>query len=109
MLHIKNTILIFATLTFLNAETPPNVSMLPTHNLLPSIKWIESSEYNLLCFQIYANAKQNFQILDLNTSKHILPFAIIVDIDETILLNLAFRKETMQKKDNFFTKYGINI
>lgn len=76
----------------------------------PSVKWIESNEYNLLCYQIYQLAKQNFSTLDNNKSfsamleqkstDNLSP-AVIVDIDETILLNLEFRKETVEKDGKF--------
>jgi acid phosphatase len=92
------------------AKSNPNPNIVITSNTFPSVQWIGSAEYNLLCIQIYNTAKQNFIKLDLNNTNSvmieqerdsILPPAIIVDIDETILLNLAFRKETTNKAGKF--------
>lgn len=110
MLQMKKIIFLCTLFLSLNAESIPSLKTKSTINNFPSVKWIESDVYNLLCRQIYNTAKQNFLKLDLNnyTSTIIerqninnLPPAIIVDIDETILLNLEFRKETMKKVGTF--------
>ncbi len=75
-----------------------------------SIQWIQSDEYNLLCYQIYQSAKNNINNLMLNKSfstmleqNHTknLPPAIVTDIDETILSNLEFQKELLKKGEAF--------
>ncbi len=95
-------IFIFISFTYSNAES--------IVDKFPSVKWFESDEYDLLCFQTYQIAKKNLHRLDLNTSfstmleqKNVegLPSAIIVDIDETILLNLEFQKEKIKKERKF--------
>jgi len=87
----------------------------------PSIKWVESTEYKLLCNQIYHSAQQEFEKLNLNRVKSVmveqnkkqnLPLAIVTDIDETILLNYDLEKKILEDKVpfsfNLFKKY-INL
>ena len=75
-----------------------------------SVQWLESKEYDLLCYQIYQSAQKNLIALhsDKNFSSMLeqgsvseLKSAIVVDIDETILLNLAMRKELLEEKKDF--------
>lgn len=75
--------------------------------------WMESSEYNLLCQQVFSSARNNIERLDLNNShsailekysKQRLPLAIITDIDETILLNYKFQIETRKRGGAFSYK-----
>ncbi len=105
MTYVRIALLLCILLVSINAKSVPTIAT-RSINTFPSIDWIQSEEYNLLCIQIYNTAKQNFLTLDLNhttsvmleqnQTKNFAP-AVIVDIDETILLNLAFRKETMQQ------------
>ena len=111
MMLLKSFLLFCGLLVSIHAKSNPNPNIDITSNTFPSVQWIGSAEYNLLTTQIYSSAKQNFIKLDLNNTKsiivekgksdRILPLAIIVDIDETILLNLAFRKETTKKVGKF--------
>ena len=111
MILFKNFLLFCVLLVSAYSESVPTTGTALTPNTFPSVRWIESVEYNLLCTQIYKSAKQSFIKLDLNNtnsvmieqekSNKILPLAVIVDIDETILLNLAFRKETTSKVGKF--------
>jgi len=76
----------------------------------PSLQWVKSNEYKMLCSQIYQSAQHEFDRLDLTkvTSVMIeqsknknLPLAIVTDIDETILLNYDFQKEILEKNVPF--------
>ena len=80
----------------------------------PALKWIKSTEYKLLCSQVYQSAQQEFDKLDLNTvtsvmlehnTKKRLPLAVITDIDETILLNYDLQKKIL--KDNVPFSYNL--
>lgn len=73
-------------------------------------QWMKSLEYNLLCQQIFQNAKNNIERLDLNNTHSVvlesdtqldLPLAVITDIDETILLNYEFQVETRKRGGKF--------
>ena len=83
-----------------------------------SIKYMSSLEYNISCAQIYHNARNNFNKIELNNTESVmleqkysknLPLAIISDIDETILLNYEFQKMLSSTKQEFsyklFEKY----
>ena len=81
-----------------------------TTNENRSNQWMKSLEYNLLCQQIFKNAKNQIDKLDLNNApsailevntKLNLPLAIITDIDETILLNYQFQIEIRKRGGKF--------
>jgi len=85
-----------------------------------SIQWMTSLEYNLLCEQIFQNAKNRIEKLELDNNQSVLletnatlnlPLAVITDIDETILLNYEFQKESRKRGGKFsyelFEKYVI--
>jgi len=110
MSYLKLVLLVCILLVFINAESIPRTNTKVADDSFPSLQWIQSAEYNLLCSQIYNTAKENFNTLDLNNTHSALPkqentvklpLAVIVDIDETILLNLAFRKDTTTKVGTF--------
>ncbi len=110
---IKLTILTFSVIILsLQAETI-------TENR--SNQWMRSLEYNLLCQQIFKNAKSRIDKLDLKNAQSVileedtnlnLPLAVITDIDETILLNYYFQIETRKRGGKFsyelFEKYVTN-
>lgn len=75
-----------------------------------SNQWMKSLEYNLLCQQVFQNAKNNIDRLDLKNAHSVmletqtklnLPLAIVTDIDETILLNYEFQIETRKRGGKF--------
>jgi len=83
-----------------------------------SSHWMKSIEYNFLCQQVFQNAKNRINEINLShahseileaETKANLPLAVITDIDETILLNYDFQ---IEKQDNFsyelFEKYINN-
>lgn len=78
----------------------------------PSVQWLQSDEYNLLCEQIYKSARSNIDQLDSNSSftamveqkqKQIqnLPSAIVTDIDETIVSTLEYQKKLLKNGESF--------
>jgi acid phosphatase len=82
-----------------------------------SIKYIKSSEYNLLCEQIYASARNSFDKLSFKNIKSVLmeqqeseglPLAVVTDIDETILLNYEFQKKLSETNQKFTYKLFEN-
>ena len=113
MLFKRVITLSFAVLTLtLYAETinvdRPNYTK--TINENRSNQWMKSLEYNLLCQQIFQNAKNRIEMLDLDNplsvvlesqTKPNLPLAVITDIDETILLNYDFQIETRKRGGKF--------
>ena len=104
MLFRKSFAFIFAILILsVNAKTI---------NENRSNQWTQSLEYKLLCQQVFQNAKNNIDRLDLknthsvmleaqHSTKANLPLAIVTDIDETILLNYEFQIETRKKGGKF--------
>ncbi len=113
MLYTRLVVLIFAVTTLtVYAETisgHPSIHT-KTINENRSNQWMKSLEYNLLCQQIFQNAKNRIDKLELNNTHSVmleaqtklnLPLAIITDIDETILLNYEFQIETRKRGGKF--------
>tara|TARA_B110000438_G_C15679788_1_gene591832 strand:+ start:31 stop:699 length:669 start_codon:yes stop_codon:yes gene_type:complete len=77
-------------------------------NALPNdVRWVrESNEYKSLCFQIYTNALNNLnkQIganpYSLN-QRNLSTYAIVMDLDETVLDNSQYQVELMNKNESF--------
>ena len=124
MLLTRLCILTFTVLALtVHAETINNHQLIHTGiiNENRSIQWMGSLEYNLLCQQIFQNAKNRIDKLELDgthsvlleaDTKSNLPLAVITDIDETILLNYEFQKESHKRGGKFsyelFEKYITN-
>ncbi len=77
------------------------------------MQWMESTEYNMLCTQVYQSARNSIDRLDSNSSfsamleqkeVHNLPTAIITDIDETILLTLEYQRNLLKKGEEYSPK-----
>ncbi len=108
---MKNIFLfILITNIFLYADL---LKITENRNNIPSIQWIQSDGYNMLCTQVYQSAKNNIDKLDSNSSfsamleqKQIknLPSAIVTDIDETILSTLKYQEELLEKREAFSSK-----
>lgn len=82
-------------------------------NNYPSLRWVTSIEYSLLCSQVYQSAQQEFEKLNLfsvtsvtveQKNQQKLPLAIITDIDETILLNYGLQQDILKNKIPFSYK-----
>ncbi len=115
MLYTRLVVLIFAVVTLtVHAETisdhPSIYAKTITISENRSNQWMKSLEYNLLCQQIFQNAKNRIDKLELSNTHSVmleaqtklnLPLAIITDIDETILLNYEFQIETRKRGGKF--------
>ena len=92
---MKKIILCLA-LQFIIADKLPN-----------DVRWVrESNEYKSLCYQIYSNATTNLnrQVganpYSLN-NKDLSTYAIVMDLDETVLDNSQYQVELLDKKESF--------
>ena len=92
---MKKIILCLA-LQFIIADKLPN-----------DVRWVrESNEYKSLCYQIYSNATTNLnrQVganpYSLN-NKDLSGYAIVMDLDETVLDNSQYQVELLDKKESF--------
>tara|TARA_Y100001970_G_C14092127_1_gene780617 strand:+ start:322 stop:990 length:669 start_codon:yes stop_codon:yes gene_type:complete len=92
---MKKIILCIA-LQFIIADKLPN-----------DVRWVrESNEYKSLCYQIYSNATTNLnrQVganpYSLN-NKDLSTYAIVMDLDETVLDNSQYQVELLDKNESF--------
>ena len=92
---MKKLILCIA-LQFIIADKLPN-----------DVRWVrESNEYKSLCYQIYSNATTNLnrQVganpYSLN-NKDLSGYAIVMDLDETVLDNSQYQVELFDKNESF--------
>lgn len=92
---MKKIILCLA-LQFIIADKLPN-----------DVRWVkESNEYKSLCYQVYSNAITNLnrQVganpYSLN-NKDLSTYAIVMDLDETVLDNSQYQVELLDKNESF--------
>ena len=89
-------IILCLALQFIIADKLPN-----------DVRWVrESNEYKSLCYQIYANATTNLnQVAAVNpyslNNKDLSNYAIVMDLDETVLDNSQYQVELLDKNESF--------
>ena len=70
------------------------ITLLFNQELPNDVRWVrDSSEYKMLCNQIYRNAQEKLEeylLLDKNVDNN---FAVIMDLDETVLDNSQYQVE----------------
>ena len=89
-------IILCLALQFIIADKLPN-----------DVRWVrESNEYKSLCYQIYSNATTNLNrqvganLYSLN-NKDLSTYAIVMDLDETVLDNSQYQVELLDKNESF--------
>ena len=77
-----------------------NIKKIEENDKLPNdIRWVtNSSEYKILCQQIYNNATIN--LLPLINKKNV-KYAVVMDLDETVLDNSAYQINLVENNNSF--------
>ena len=82
------------------------VSLALNDRLPNDVRWVkESNEYKALCHQVYSNAlgdinsKLRYNKSSLNIPNH--SFAVVMDLDETVLDNSDYQVDILNKNQNF--------
>ena len=89
-------IILCLALQFIIADKLPN-----------DVRWVrESNEYKSLCYQIYSNATTNLnRQVGVNpyslNNKDLSTYAIVMDLDETVLDNSQYQVELLDKNESF--------
>ncbi len=89
-------IILCLVLQFIIADKLPN-----------DVRWVrESNEYKSLCYQIYSNATTNLnRQVGVNpyslNNKDLSTYAIVMDLDETVLDNSQYQVELLDKNESF--------
>ena len=78
------------------------ITFLFNQELPNDVRWVrDSSEYKMLCNQTYRNAQEKLEeylLLNENADKN---FAVIMDLDETVLDNAQYQVELFNKNETF--------
>ena len=77
------------------------LSLIYLENLPNDVKWVKNSkEYEALCHQIYNTALKQLDLY-LLSNKNQKNFAVVMDLDETVLDNSQYQIELHEKNETF--------